>query len=944
MFQWMQDGFKNLVSKIGHPSADKSAAWAWEFCPMLPQECLAMYSSDWLPRKIVDIIPQDATREWRQWQAKTAQVEKLYKAEKALMVRSKVMRAMILDRLFGGAVILIGTGDRNVEEPLDVERVKLGGIKYLRVFSRWELRSGDIVTDLNDEDYGLPQWYEIMRQYDNKKASGLKIHRSRFAFFVSNPLPTDWAAFGLGQSSVNNPIVYGGDIGWGQSVYEPIRKALMNASGAAENTANLIEEAKVDIVQIPNLASYMNNDESMQRLISRFSLARLLKSNNSMLLLGGDEKFDRKQISFAQLPELMHAHLQIASGAADIPIVRLLGQSPAGLNATGDSDIRNYYDKVKTHQTNDLQGCSLRTFDEVFIRHCLGGRPDDVAYEWDSLWQLSQTEMAEIGSKKASAFSLINGMGLFAPEELRPAVADVLVDDGFLPTLDQHLFTEEEASQMLEEQQKQAEEQQKQLAGPDNQGGDNKGGDNQDGEQQQQQDWLEFLDAFENKDLAPRTLYVYRQVLNAKEIISWAKNQGFDTTLLPDDMHVTLCYSKTPVDWFSISSNEWGGLTTLEIPPGGARAIEAFGPNGEAVVLVFKSSSLEYRHTEFKEKGASWDYEDYNPHITITYNAPEDLDLSKVEPYTGKIVLGPEYFEEIEEKGEFAETDEIKATDKFGKYEETKHPRSAAGRWSNKPGMGKKSKRLPWFQQERVHGQLSKEQNLKGSQGQKPSKEQSNKEPGTGKETKDPGTGGKGGKQPQYKASIEIIKNMNKGALPPEQKVYNGKRVETKNNLTKLETRDVAEVGVMKLLQAHGLKDAKQMNVDKPNFPVDLAADHLVIECKGGMVSNNEGSHRWTASIGQPGKEETAALAAMTPEEKNAHNKGKNKDIIDRKLKAMADYEKELGEPVKGMTVTTIINPDTKTFDVYAFEGFHLKVNWRSPEAAKGFVGTFKYE
>ena len=42
--------------------------------------------------------------------------------------------------------------------------------------------------------------------------------------------------------------------------------------------------------------------------------------------------------------------------------------------------------------------------------------------------------------------------------------------------------------------------------------------------------------------------------------------------------------------------------------------------------------------------GAVWEYDDYNPHITITYGeAPAD-----VEPYQGPIVLGPEVFEEIQ--------------------------------------------------------------------------------------------------------------------------------------------------------------------------------------------------------------------------------------------------------------------------------------------------------
>jgi hypothetical protein len=170
-----------------------------------------------------------------------------------------------------------------------------------------------------------------------------------------------------------------------------------------------------------------------------------------MLLLGGEEKFDRKQISFAGLPELMNAHLQIAAGAAGIPLTVLIGQSPAGLNATGESDTRLFYDAVKEFQTTDLQE-ALGPLDEALVRSTLGSMPEEVVYEWDPLWQLSDSEKATNGKTKIEAISTLNATGLFAPEELRPAVADMLIDDGFLPTLDQHMLDEAEMAQRIEEQ------------------------------------------------------------------------------------------------------------------------------------------------------------------------------------------------------------------------------------------------------------------------------------------------------------------------------------------------------------------------------------------------------------------------------------------------------------------------------------------------------------
>lgn len=146
---------------------------------------------------------------------------------------------------------------------------------------------------------------------------------------------------------------------------------------------------------------------------------------------------------------------------------------------------------------------------------------------------------------------------------------------------------------------------------------------------------------------APRTLYVYRPVLNAKEIIRWAKSQGFNTTLAPADMHVTIAYSEQVLDWMKIVAVSYPEDGHLTVPPGGPRVVEQLGPGG-AVCLLFNSNELSWRHVDMLRAGASWKWPTYQPHITLTYQLG-DLDLAvEVRPYLGDIVLGPEVFEEVQ--------------------------------------------------------------------------------------------------------------------------------------------------------------------------------------------------------------------------------------------------------------------------------------------------------
>ncbi|HEU4958997.1 MAG TPA: DUF935 family protein [Sphingomonas sp.] len=144
----------------------------------------------------------------------------------------------------------------------------------------------------------------------------------------------------------------------------------------------------------------------------------------------------------------------------------------------------------------------------------------------------------------------------------------------------------------------------------------------------------------------PQPLYVYRRVLNADEIIAWARSQGFASTVPASDMHVTIAYSRAPVNWFAMAADFVPGAD-LTVQPGGPRLVDRLGDQG-AVVLLFANGDLAWRNRSMREKGASWDFPDYHPHVTLTY-AANGVDLSKVQPYRGRIVLGPEIFEAIDE-------------------------------------------------------------------------------------------------------------------------------------------------------------------------------------------------------------------------------------------------------------------------------------------------------
>lgn len=141
----------------------------------------------------------------------------------------------------------------------------------------------------------------------------------------------------------------------------------------------------------------------------------------------------------------------------------------------------------------------------------------------------------------------------------------------------------------------------------------------------------------------PRTLYMKRDVLNGAQIAAWAKDNGFSSTLPDDDMHVTLAFSRSPVDWESITAK--GEEVTIE---NGPREMKALGENGEAIVLRISNADLEDRWKQLCDAGCAWDHDGYQPHVTLSYQGAPD-NWADLPPYDGPIKLGPEIMQEIKE-------------------------------------------------------------------------------------------------------------------------------------------------------------------------------------------------------------------------------------------------------------------------------------------------------
>jgi hypothetical protein len=625
----MMDRLSNLVSGMG-TTVDRAVYSGYNFAAANPAQVEAAYRTSWLMRKIVDIPAIDMTRAWRAWQTEGDEIELIEAEEKRLGLKQKCKRALILARLWGGGAIVIGAkgqGNDPMQE-LRPDAVTKGGLLYLHVFARNQITpSGQMITDPESEWFGQPEKFTLTPL----NAQPIDIHPSRVVAFVGQPAPegstmmVDWF--------------------WGDPLYQSLMTALQNADLSLDGFAALISEAKNDIIKIPGMMESIASSEYEGRLRDRLAIANSTKSIWRALLLDGEEDWEQRQVTWAGIPEIIGTYLQVVAGAADIPVTRMLGQSPKGLQSTGEGEEKDYHAMIEARQ-DELLTPALDRIDQFLIRSALGSMPPEIWWRFNPLVRLTPKEAAEVESKRAQTIKTYSDTGLIEPPALAKMAKNAITESGQWPG-SEDAFDEFEADWEQEGKPDPLDlaendpEAVNELRTPQERAANDHRAPRR------------IIDA-KIEDARPRTLYVSRKLVNADDLIRWAKAQGFTTTQPASEMHVTLAFSRKPVDWMAVgddwSSDEDG---KIRVKPGGPRMIERMG-DGNAVALLFRNDALEWRHRRIHEEstGAEWKWPEYQPHVTITWEAPADLDLDKIEPFTGPLVFGPEIFAEVVEDWE----------------------------------------------------------------------------------------------------------------------------------------------------------------------------------------------------------------------------------------------------------------------------------------------------
>jgi phage-related protein (TIGR01555 family) len=404
------DSFYNLITGLGG-SRDKTTGWQYQRDVLLPLETLdAMFHSNDLARKIVSWLPEEAMRHGFELcngddeaDAKSSSNEeaRIWDVLNLWGIPQKAPQAMTWGRLFGaGGMLLGGPGDPTI--PLRDETVK--ALAFVDVIDRRDIAPRTFYSDPMKPKFAEVEtwWY---RPYINgtlmPAGAERVVHESRIVMFK-----------GVLTSRRTKQLNQGFDM----SSLDPVYQTLMQVNANWQGVSHLMQDISQGVFAIKGLMEMIaaGQEDIVRKRMELVDMARSVA--RSVLLDADGETFDRKGTPLAGVPEIVNAGWQRLAAAADMSVTRLMGMSPAGLNATGESDIRKDYDRVRSYQEQQAKPALDRV---VRLAAQVAGVADPTAWgcEFPSLWQMSPKEQAELAKIVADTDKVRIDSGQVLPEE-----------------------------------------------------------------------------------------------------------------------------------------------------------------------------------------------------------------------------------------------------------------------------------------------------------------------------------------------------------------------------------------------------------------------------------------------------------------------------------------------------------------------------------------------
>lgn len=430
------DSWVNTLTGVG-TARDKQMHSEFTVGEQLTEEQLdALYAGDDIAARICDVVPEEALRQGYQikieasdddsdeppGEADTAEpTTSKIDIENAMQYSSDLEKqltelnaipsfvdAWVYARSLGGAAIYVGADDgvatENLNLPLNEKSIK--SVRFLHVTDKRHLVPASWYSDVDNPKYGTPETYRLNPVgggvVPSTFSGSVEIHESRFIIF-------DGVRTSIRRRQTNN--------GWGDSILQRVVEQLRQFQSTWLSVSHVLQDASQAVFKIQGLIDMIAANDH-DGLLARMMSVDMSRSVARAVMVDAElEEFTRNDISLTGYDTMLDRFSLRLAAAARMPVTILMGQSPSGMDATGESDIRWFYDTVKAQQEHYLKPKLERL---VHLMMLADGRgvPENWGVTFPPLWQMTPLEEAQLRKLTAETDKIHIDAAVVLPEEV----------------------------------------------------------------------------------------------------------------------------------------------------------------------------------------------------------------------------------------------------------------------------------------------------------------------------------------------------------------------------------------------------------------------------------------------------------------------------------------------------------------------------------------------
>jgi len=384
------DSFVNFNQKMGVGADNPMSSGSYGFNPITRN------------RMLLDVVADDMTRAGIEIKSSLDpdHLAVVHEAAVRLKVWEGINDTIKWDRLYGGCIAVMLVDGQDQASPLRINTIRKDQFCGLLVLDRWMVDPSlnDLVTSFGP-DLGMPKFYRVTA--GAPALQGQTIHYSRCIRLGGVRMPY-W------QRLTENL--------WGISVLERLYDRLIAFDSATTGAAQLVYKSYLRTYKVDGLREVVAaGGKPLEGLVQYVDMMRRFQGIEGITLLDGKDTFEaHTHGAFSGLSEALAQFGQQLSGALQIPLVRLFGQSPSGFSS-GDADLRNYYDGIKQKQEASLR-IPLTTIYRLIAASEGIELPDGFRIEFNSLWQLTDEQKATIAATVTDTIIKAEEAGLISQQ------------------------------------------------------------------------------------------------------------------------------------------------------------------------------------------------------------------------------------------------------------------------------------------------------------------------------------------------------------------------------------------------------------------------------------------------------------------------------------------------------------------------------------------------